>query len=94
MPEVSPSPSRERRPAPSPYLLSVILFAMGLWFAYDGFLNQDFITKHEGDATLAFNRYGAAVLLVLAAVDFYRMRRLQLQRAARASEQGTPESEQ
>ena len=81
-----PWPRPERR-APSPYMLSVILFTMGLWFLYDGFFNAEFIAKHEGDPTLAFNRYGALALLGWAVLDFYWMRRRQRRRAA---EQAAP----
>ena len=76
-----------RKPAPSPYLLSLILFLMGIWFFYDGFLNEEFIEKHPDDATLKFNRYGAFVLFALAGIDFYRMRKAEQARAARRAQE-------
>ncbi|MFQ5699195.1 MAG: hypothetical protein ACE5IL_13035 [Myxococcota bacterium] len=88
----SPDPAGkpERRP-PSPYLFSLILIAMGLWFAYDGFLNAAFMEKHAGDGILAFNRYGAGVLVAWGALDFYRMWRRQRRRAL-AREEAPPGS--
>ncbi|MHC4292434.1 MAG: hypothetical protein ACYSTR_09520 [Planctomycetota bacterium] len=54
-------------------IMAVILIGVGLWFAYDGYKNQDFINKHtvDGvpDSTLNFNRkappfmVGAGILL-------------------------------
>jgi hypothetical protein len=76
----SPPP---HRPTPSPYMLSVILFAMGLWFLYDGFFSQKF--AEESAEHLTFNRVGAFVLLGWAGIDFYRMRKRQLARAEQAS---------
>jgi hypothetical protein len=61
-------------------MLSVILFAMGLWFLYDGFFNAEF--ARESAEHLTFNRVGAFVLLGWAGIDFYRMRKRQLARAA------------
>ncbi|MHC4237838.1 MAG: hypothetical protein ACYSOF_05020 [Planctomycetota bacterium] len=54
-------------------IIAALLIGVGLWFAYDGYKNPDFIKKHtvEGvaDSTLNFNRkappfmIGAGVLL-------------------------------
>ena len=82
-------PPQPHRPTPSPYMLSVILFAMGLWFLYDGFFSQKF--AEESAEHLTFNRIGAFVLLGWAAIDFYRMRKRQLARAeATATPPGSP----
>lgn len=59
----------------------MILVGMGLWFAYDGFLNPEFMEKHAGDNILKFNQWGALALIGWGALDFYRMRRLQKRRA-------------
>lgn len=56
----------------------VVFLGLGVWFAYDGYLNKDFIERHtseEGiaDDTLNFNRnapYGMAVLAIAAAARF------------------------
>jgi hypothetical protein len=46
----------------------VVCIALGLWFAYDGYLNKSFIAAHtteQGpDSTLAFNRQAPPVLAV------------------------------
>jgi hypothetical protein len=78
-PERADRPQQDQR-TPSPYMLSLILFAMGLWFLYDGFFNETF--ARESAEYLTFNRIGAFVLLGWAGIDFYRMRKRQLERAA------------
>jgi hypothetical protein len=73
-------------------MFSVILVAMGLWFLWDGFFSASFAQEHPEHLT--FNRVGAAVLLGWGAIDFYRMRKLQLRRAAEAEarpEGGSPD---
>jgi hypothetical protein len=81
--EPSTEPRRDPRPTPSPYMLSVILVTMGLWFLWDGFFSSSFAEEHPEHLT--FNRVGALLLLGWGAIDFYRMRKLQLRRAAEAS---------
>jgi hypothetical protein len=54
-------------------IMIAILIGVGLWFAYDGYKNEDFIAKHTvngvPDSTLSFNRkapplmVGAGILL-------------------------------
>jgi hypothetical protein len=48
-------------------IMTVILIGFGLWFYYDGYINQKFIDKHtingEMDSTLKFNRYGWPVFI-------------------------------
>lgn len=54
-------------------IIIVILIGVGLWFAYDGYKNKDFIAKHTvngvPDSTLSFNQkappfmIGAGILL-------------------------------
>ena len=63
-----PPPRSRPKPQDSPYLFTIVLAALGVWFFYDGFFNPDM----EEHAT--FNRIGAGVLLGWAAWDFHRMR--------------------
>jgi hypothetical protein len=50
-----------RNPFDNPLFLPFLLFALMLWFGYDGWLNRDpKMLEH-----LAFNRYGFGVLAVL-----------------------------
>ena len=56
----------EQRPPPTPFdhplFLPVLLTAGTLWFGYDGWINQDPDMLEHRD----FNRYGFALLVVLA----------------------------
>ena len=60
----------------------VACLVMALWFGYDGYFNQSFITKHTDDqgnpnSTLVFNRKAPPFLLggaVLLGVYFYLIR--------------------
>lgn len=56
----------EQRPPPTPFdhplFLPVLLVAGAIWFGYDGWINQDPDMLEHRD----FNRYGFAVLAVLA----------------------------
>jgi len=49
-------------PFDHPAFLPVLLWALSLWFGYDGWLNDD----PDMQEHLTFNRYGFAVLIVLA----------------------------
>lgn len=54
----------------------LILFAMGCWFAYDGYLNEKFIADHtkngKADSSLVFNQKGPFILLAaIAALTVY-----------------------
>jgi hypothetical protein len=58
-------------PVANPFFLPALLAGFALWFAYDGFLNDDFAARHRaaGDAwVVGFNRWGAAALGALAAL--------------------------
>jgi hypothetical protein len=88
-PEAPETTARPRpRPQDSPYLFTIVLAALGLWFFYDGFFNPE-MAEH-----LTFNRIGAGVLLGWAAWDFHRMRQKLRKRAEEAvhdaTEGGTP----
>lgn len=71
------------RPQDSPYLFTIVLAALGLWFFYDGFFNP------EMEEHLTFNRIGAGVLLGWAAWDFHRMRQKLRKRAEAADAAAT-----
>lgn len=50
-------------------IVVVVLLALSAWFAYDGYLNDDFIKKHTKEDgtptdTLKFNRYGPFIGVV------------------------------
>jgi hypothetical protein len=68
----SPRPPFEARQ----YLLTLILFGMGLWFAWDGWFNPEI-------EAVWFNRLLAPVFLALAVWDGRRMRRRELEEARR-----------
>jgi len=51
-------------PFDHPFFLPVLLFAFAAWFGYDGWLNAEF--ARESSEHLPFNRWGFAVLLLLA----------------------------
>ena len=67
----------KERKSPTPYLFTLILFGVGLWFAYDGWLNPDI-------ESVIFNRVLAPVLLGAAVWDGLSTRR-RLARRARAA---------
>jgi hypothetical protein len=69
-------------PTPGPYLFTLILLGVGLWFAYDGWLNPDIESK-------LFNRILAPVFLVAALWDGLSTRR----RLARRAESAAPSDE-
>ena len=66
-----------KSPTPGPYLFTLILLGVGLWFAYDGWLNPDI-------ESVIFNRVLAPVLLGAAVWDGLSTRR-RLARRARAA---------
>lgn len=67
---------RQRPPIFGPYFLSGLLFAIGLWCAYDGWFTMDpEMLKHMG-----FNRVLATIFLVLALIDFVRTLRYRIAR--------------
>lgn len=65
-------------PAPGPYLFTLILFAVGVWFAYDGWLNP-------ATESVFFNRVLAPVFLLGALLDGLNTRRRLARRAADAA---------
>ena len=67
-------------PTISPYLFPVVLAGMGLWCLYDGWLSVD----PKMQEYLLFNRIGSVVLLLWAALDAVRTRRLERRSAAAA----------
>ncbi len=78
-PAEQPEDSKARpRPQDSPYLFTIVLAALGLWFFYDGFFNPEI-------ESVTFNRIGAGVLLGWAGWDFYRMREKLRKRAEEAA---------
>lgn len=71
-------------PQISPYIFPLLLAGMGIWCLYDGWLSSDLKMQEY----LIFNRIGSVVLLLWAAVDFWRTRRLEKQQqAAESSDQ-------
>jgi hypothetical protein len=77
MSKEEPSPP----PQISPYIFPLLLAGMGLWCLYDGWLSSD----PEMQEYLLFNRIGSVVLLLWAAIDFRRTRRLEKQEQASES---------
>lgn len=61
-------------PAISPYLFPLILAGFGVWCFYDGWIS----TNSEMQQHLLFNRIASVVLLMWAAIDFYRTRKRDL----------------
>ncbi len=53
-------PEERATPFDNPFFLPVLLLGLGLWFAYDGWLNPEI-------ESIQFNRIGAVVLLCGAA---------------------------
>jgi hypothetical protein len=85
-PTEQPEASKPRpRPQDSPYLFTIVLAALGLWFFYDGFFNPEI-------ESVTFNRVGAGVLLGWAAWDFHRMRQKLRKRAEEAASAATEDS--
>ncbi len=64
---------RRKKPPVSPYIVTLILCGMALWFLYDGFFNPEI-------ESIWFNRIGGVLLLIAAVWDGLRQRRLQQQR--------------
>lgn len=62
-------------PQISPYVFPFLLAGMGFWCFYDGWLSSDPGMQEY----LLFNQIGSVVLLLWAAVDFSRTRRLEKQ---------------
>jgi uncharacterized membrane protein len=56
-----PDPDARSNPFDNPFFLPVLLFGLGAWFAYDGWLNP-------GIKAVTFNRWGAVLLLAAATV--------------------------
>jgi hypothetical protein len=77
MSKEEPSPP----PQISPYIFPLLLAGMGLWCLYDGWISSD----PEMQEYLLFNRIGSVVLLLWAAIDFRRTRRLEKQEQASES---------
>ena len=77
------SDAPRRPPKVSPYLPTVMFFALAAYFAYDGWLNPA-MDEHR-----TFNRVGAPLLFALGVFDWLRMRRRirrrEAERAADAS---------
>jgi hypothetical protein len=67
-------------PTISPYLFPIVLAAMGLWCLYDGWFSAD----PKMQEYLLFNRIGSVVLLLWAALDTVRTRRLERRSEAAA----------
>ncbi len=65
---------KKSAPAPGPYLFTLILFAVGLWFAYDGWLNPE-------TESVLFNRVLAPLFLLAALLDGLNTRRKLARRA-------------
>jgi hypothetical protein len=55
-------------PFDHPAFLPVLLWALSIWFGYDGWINQDPAMLEHMD----FNRYGFAVLVVLGVYYTFR----------------------
>ena len=53
-----------RTPFDNPFFLPAMLWIFAVWFGYDGWFNTDEHMLEPG--TLAFNRYGFPVIVVLA----------------------------
>jgi len=75
-----------RPPQVSPYLPTVLLFGLSLYFFYDGWFNPAMI-EHR-----TFNRVGAPLLLALAIFDGVRMHRRLRKRAAERAAASSAES--
>lgn len=76
-------------PFDHPYFLPALIWALALWFGYDGWLNQD----PDMQEHLAFNRWGFAVLVVAGTyftVQAIRERRAESEAGARDA--GSPGS--
>ena len=73
-PVTEPTPKKSA-PAPGPYLFTLILLAVGLWFAYDGWLNPEI-------ESVLFNRILAPLFLLAALLDGLNTRRKLARRAA------------
>jgi hypothetical protein len=63
--------TQKQPPEISPYLLPIILAAMGLWCLYDGW----FSANPDMQEHLMFNRVLSVILLSWAVFDFYKIRR-------------------
>ncbi len=76
-------------PFDHPAFLPVLLWALVLWFGYDGWLNPDFQAGGESHEHVDFNRYGFAVLITFAIYNTVRaLRELRSDREAGASGPG------
>lgn len=62
-------------PFDHPAFLPVLLWAVVLWFGYDGWLNPDYQAGGDKHDSLAFSRYGFAGLLVFAVYTTLRLLR-------------------
>ena len=77
------SEKRDRRPpAPSPYLLTAVLFGFGCWFGYDGWFNPEI-------EAVWFNRIGAPLFFGCALWDGLRLRRRLQEKAGAEPPDGT-----
>jgi hypothetical protein len=63
----------------NPYVVTAVLFALGLWFLYDGFLNPEI-------RAVWFKRIGGLALLAAGVWDGLRQRRLQRARESLAQD--------
>ena len=59
-------------PFDHPAFLPVLLWALVLWFGYDGWLNPEFQEGGESHEHVDFNRYGFAVLITVAIYNTVR----------------------
>ena len=76
-------------PFDHPAFLPVLLWALVLWFGYDGWLNPEFQPGGESHEHVNFNRYGFAVLITFAIYNTLRaLRELRSDREAGASGPG------
>ena len=74
-------------PFDHPAFLPVLLWALSLWFGYDGWLNADFQEGGESHDSVNFNRYGFG-LLILAAIYYTQdaVRKLRAEESAPTDE--------
>ena len=76
-------------PFDHPAFLPVLLWALVLWFGYDGWLNPEFQEGGDSHEHVSFNRYGFAVLITFAIYNTVRaLRELRGEREAGASGPG------
>ena len=76
-------------PFDHPAFLPVLLWALVLWFGYDGFLNPEFQEGGDSHEHVSFNRYGFAVLITFAIYNTVRaLRERRGEREAGASGPG------